>query len=84
MATEIYFYLTGHVAAVVCTQKLADLILDTTTIERTAHLQDAMMYMLQCAMEENCLSRSAYEVTMVTLLELSEDTASPQSFVLRY
>ncbi|XP_026729832.1 lysyl oxidase homolog 3 [Trichoplusia ni] len=52
----------GHVAAVVCTQKLADLILDTTTIERTAHLQDAMMYMLQCAMEENCLSRSAYEL----------------------
>ncbi|XP_045506497.1 lysyl oxidase homolog 2B-like [Colias croceus] len=52
----------GHVAAVVCTHYLADLLLDTSAIERTAHLQDAPMFQLQCAMEENCLSKSAYEV----------------------
>ncbi|KPJ03811.1 Lysyl oxidase-like 2 [Papilio xuthus] len=52
----------GHVAAVVCTQHLADLLLDTTAIERTAHLHDVPMYQLQCAMEENCLSKSAYEI----------------------
>ncbi|XP_050554173.1 lysyl oxidase homolog 2 [Spodoptera frugiperda] len=52
----------GHTAAVVCTHFLADLVLDTAVIERSAHLQDVMMFQLQCAMEENCLSRTAYEV----------------------
>ncbi|KAL0811480.1 hypothetical protein ABMA28_009874 [Loxostege sticticalis] len=52
----------GYVAAVVCTHELADLALDTTAIERTSHLQDVPMYQLQCAMEENCLSKSAYEI----------------------
>ncbi|XP_050685207.1 lysyl oxidase homolog 2B [Leptidea sinapis] len=52
----------GHVAAVVCTQHLSDLLLDTNAIERSAHLQDAPMFQLQCAMEENCLSKSAYEI----------------------
>ncbi|XP_026323028.1 lysyl oxidase homolog 2 [Hyposmocoma kahamanoa] len=52
----------GYVASVVCTRKLADLQLDTIVIERTAHLQDAPMYQLTCAMEENCLSKSAYEI----------------------
>lgn len=52
----------GHVAAVVCSRTLADLSLDIATIERTAHLQDVMMFQLQCAMEENCLSKSAYEI----------------------
>lgn len=51
----------GHVAAVICTQKLADLELDTAAIEHTAHLQDVPMYQLTCAMEENCLTKSAYE-----------------------
>lgn len=52
----------GHVAAVVCTHLMADLLFDTNVIEKTAHLQDAPMYQLQCAMEENCLSKSAYEI----------------------
>uniref|UniRef100_A0A2A4J826 protein-lysine 6-oxidase n=1 Tax=Heliothis virescens TaxID=7102 RepID=A0A2A4J826_HELVI len=52
----------GHAAAVVCTDYLADLVLDTVVIERSAHLADVMMFQLQCAMEENCLSKSAYEV----------------------
>ncbi|CAB3227745.1 unnamed protein product [Arctia plantaginis] len=52
----------GHVAAVVCTHYLADLVLDTTAIERSAHLHDVMMFQLQCAMEEFCLTKSAYEI----------------------
>ncbi|XP_075986562.1 lysyl oxidase-like 2 [Anticarsia gemmatalis] len=52
----------GHVAVVVCTHQLADLVLDTSAIERSAHLQDVLMFQLQCAMEENCLSKSAYEI----------------------
>ncbi|XP_032523492.2 lysyl oxidase homolog 2B [Danaus plexippus] len=52
----------GHVAAVVCTQYLADLHLDSLAIVRSAHLQDVPMFQLQCAMEENCLSKSAYEI----------------------
>ncbi|CAH2059220.1 unnamed protein product, partial [Iphiclides podalirius] len=52
----------GFVAAVVCTQYLPDLLLDTIAIEQTAHLFDVPMYQLQCAMEENCLSKSAYEI----------------------
>nr|XP_026498774.1 lysyl oxidase homolog 2 [Vanessa tameamea]XP_026498775.1 lysyl oxidase homolog 2 [Vanessa tameamea] len=53
---------SGHVAAVICTRYLADLYLDASTIERTSHLQDVPMFQLQCAMEENCLSKSAYEI----------------------
>ncbi|CAH2985030.1 unnamed protein product [Chilo suppressalis] len=52
----------GRVAAVVCTRRLADLLLDSTVIERTSHLQDVPMFQLQCAMEENCLSKTAYEI----------------------
>ncbi|CAH2248675.1 jg361, partial [Pararge aegeria aegeria] len=55
----------GHVAAVVCTRQLADLLLDTTAIQRSAHLQDVPMFQLQCAMEENCLSKSAYEIQKI-------------------
>lgn len=52
----------GHVAAVICTNYLADLVLDTAAIEFSAHLHDVMLFRLQCAMEENCLSKSAYEI----------------------
>ncbi|XP_053619425.1 lysyl oxidase homolog 2B [Plodia interpunctella] len=52
----------GHVAAISCTEQLADLQLDTNALEISAHLEDVPMYMLQCAMEENCLSKSAYKV----------------------
>ncbi|XP_060807035.1 lysyl oxidase homolog 2 [Amyelois transitella] len=52
----------GYVAAVVCTERMADLALNTQTLEITGHLQDVPLYLLQCAMEENCLSRTAYEV----------------------
>ncbi|CAK1540979.1 unnamed protein product [Leptosia nina] len=47
---------------VICTNHLADLQLDTKAIEMSAHLKDSTLYELQCAMEENCLSKSAYEI----------------------
>ncbi|KOB73787.1 Uncharacterized protein OBRU01_10150, partial [Operophtera brumata] len=52
----------SHVAAVICTQNLADLLLETSVIESTAHLQDVMMLQLQCAMEENCVSVNCSDV----------------------
>ncbi|GBP06182.1 Lysyl oxidase homolog 2 [Eumeta japonica] len=51
----------GHVAAVVCTRTLADLALDYKELEHSSHLQDVALYHLQCAMEELCLAKSAYE-----------------------
>ncbi|VVC94602.1 unnamed protein product, partial [Leptidea sinapis] len=53
---------------------LSDLLLDTNAIERSAHLQDAPMFQLQCAMEENCLSKSAYEVAVNPHARIAEQT----------
>lgn len=53
---------TNHVAAVVCSEKMSDLIFDHLELEQTAHLEDRSLYYLQCAMEENCLSSQAYVV----------------------
>ncbi|KAG4067788.1 hypothetical protein HA402_010474 [Bradysia odoriphaga] len=52
----------NHVAAVVCSEKMSDLIFDHRELEQTAHLEDRSLYYLQCAMEENCLSSQAYVV----------------------
>ncbi|XP_058792588.1 lysyl oxidase homolog 2A isoform X4 [Phymastichus coffea] len=49
-----------NVAGVTCTQRIADLVLDHTELERTAHLEDRPLYNLQCAMEENCVASQAY------------------------
>ncbi|CAG9819265.1 unnamed protein product [Phaedon cochleariae] len=49
-------------AAVSCTNSIADLIIDHVELMRTAHLQDQPMFFLQCAMEENCVASTAYEV----------------------
>lgn len=50
------------VAAIVCATKLPDLEPSTYMVESTAFLQDRHMYFLTCAMEENCLAPSAYEL----------------------
>lgn len=50
------------VAAVACTKTLADLVIDHVELMRTAHLDDRQMFFLQCAMEENCVASSAYEI----------------------
>ncbi|CAH0555311.1 unnamed protein product [Brassicogethes aeneus] len=50
------------VAAVSCTPTMADLVLDHIDLMRTAHLEDKQMFFLTCAMEENCVASSAYEI----------------------
>lgn len=51
-----------HVAGVSCVKKMADLVIDETELETTAHLEDRPLYFLTCAMEENCVATQAYEV----------------------
>ncbi|KAL1137594.1 hypothetical protein AAG570_009292, partial [Ranatra chinensis] len=51
-----------NIAGVICTKVLADLIIDADEIQRTAYLEDRQLYFLQCAMEENCVASSAYQL----------------------
>ncbi|XP_011499169.1 PREDICTED: lysyl oxidase homolog 2 [Ceratosolen solmsi marchali] len=51
-----------NVAGVTCTSRIADLVLDSIELQRTAHLEDRQLFWLQCAMEENCVSSQAYQV----------------------
>ncbi|XP_053672196.1 lysyl oxidase homolog 2B-like [Anopheles nili] len=52
----------GHVAAVTCVPEMADLVFDHAELAQTLHLEDRLMYLLQCAMEENCVASQAYEI----------------------
>uniref|UniRef100_A0A182JJM3 protein-lysine 6-oxidase n=1 Tax=Anopheles atroparvus TaxID=41427 RepID=A0A182JJM3_ANOAO len=52
----------GHVAAVTCVAQMADLVFDHVELEQSLHLEDRLMYLLQCAMEENCVASQAYEI----------------------
>uniref|UniRef100_T1IIV9 protein-lysine 6-oxidase n=1 Tax=Strigamia maritima TaxID=126957 RepID=T1IIV9_STRMM len=49
-----------NIAGVMCTDIAPDLILDYQEIERSAYLEDRQLFFLQCAMEENCMAKSAY------------------------
>lgn len=49
-------------AAVVCTEYLPDLVPDLNELQKSAYLEDKQLYFLQCAMEENCLSSTAYRL----------------------
>lgn len=51
-----------HVAAVYCVRAMSDLVVDHMELSRSAHLEDAKMFFLQCAMEENCLAAQAYKI----------------------
>ncbi|OQR71316.1 lysyl oxidase2-like, partial [Tropilaelaps mercedesae] len=49
-------------AGVVCAEELPDLVIDKDELERSTYLEDRQLSFLACAMEENCLSSSAYAV----------------------
>ncbi|XP_032675495.1 lysyl oxidase homolog 3A-like [Odontomachus brunneus] len=51
-----------NIAGVVCQREMADLVFDHIELMRTAHLEDRQLYLLQCAMEENCVASQAYKV----------------------
>lgn len=40
--------------------ELPDLVIDKDELERSAHFEDRELSFLTCAMEENCVSSSAY------------------------
>jgi len=50
------------VAGVVCATALPDLVPNATLLEMSAYLHDQPLYYMQCAMEENCASSSAFEL----------------------
>ncbi|XP_073817825.1 lysyl oxidase-like 1 [Musca autumnalis] len=51
-----------NVAVVKCIAKISDLKLGLEEIQRHAYLDTQPLAKLKCAMEENCLSRDAYEL----------------------
>ena len=48
------------IAGVVCTDTQADLEPDLVQLMTSAYLEDKALFLLQCAMEENCLASQAY------------------------
>ena len=48
------------IAGVVCTDRQADLQPDLQQLMTSAYLEDKTIFLLQCAMEENCLASQAY------------------------
>lgn len=52
-----------NIAGVICAANLPDLVVDEKEIERTSYIDNIAMSNLQCALEENCLSSTAYDRT---------------------
>lgn len=52
----------ASVAGVICTELLPDLMPDAELLQSSTYIHDQALFYLQCAMEENCVSRSAYEI----------------------
>ncbi|XP_067928127.1 lysyl oxidase homolog 3B-like [Watersipora subatra] len=50
------------VAGVICTDVLSDLLPNVTALVNSVYVQDRYLAYLTCALEENCLSSSAYSI----------------------
>ncbi|KAI3382286.1 hypothetical protein SNEBB_011380 [Seison nebaliae] len=55
---------THMIAGVICAKVLPDLVPDLEVFRKSVQIEDKHMYYLQCAMEENCLAPTAYEIQL--------------------
>lgn len=59
---SVHRFILNVLHSITWSTELPDLIINVDEIQRSAYLEDRSIMFLQCAMEENCLSRSAYEI----------------------
>lgn len=60
----------SNIAVVRCVEKISDLSLGLPEIERSAYLDSQTLASLKCAMEENCVSRDAYQIVLTQPMAL--------------